>query len=125
MTTNNLKENYELLKSNVDSMNSDFEKFNNKKIKVAGSRFRNSLLNCKKLCDTLRKQVTENISTLPIKHRTQPRDSPTPISSEEEEEVKEEVVVTQESQTQEEAKEEPNKTIKKKRTRKANKVKPS
>lgn len=61
--------NYELIKSIVSAIDQDFEKFNSKKIKIAGSRIRNNLLNCKKLCDKLRKQILNNIKELPIKHR--------------------------------------------------------
>lgn len=62
-------ENYETLKATTDAMTSDFEKFNAKKIKVAGQRVRSDLLNCKKLCDKLRKQILADIKALPIKHR--------------------------------------------------------
>ena len=140
MTTENktLKENYELLKSTVDSMNSDFEKFNNKKIKVAGSRFRNNLLNCKKLCDKLRKQVTENISTLPIKHRTQrePQNESSSVNSPSVAENSTTHTLTPVEEVKEETEEESKSVkcgapsvlpernkIKKKRTRKANKPK--
>ena len=62
-------ENYEALKATIEALNTDFEKFQDKKVKAAGQRARNSLLNCKKLCDKLRKQILAEIKEIPIKHR--------------------------------------------------------
>ena len=75
MTTEEIKtmasidENYENLKAVILALGQDYEKFKSKKVKVAGARVRNNLLNTKKLCDTLRKQVLVQIKELPIKHR--------------------------------------------------------
>ena len=62
-------ENYELLKSCSKALCQDYEKFNNKKIKAAGQRTRNNLLNMKKLCDQLRKQILTEMQEIPIKSR--------------------------------------------------------
>jgi hypothetical protein len=64
-----MQENYDALKAIVVALDQDFEKFQDKKVKAAGGRVRNNLLNCKKLCDKLRKQVLADIKILPIKHR--------------------------------------------------------
>lgn len=72
MTENKVKsmnENYESLKSIIEALKIDYDKFNNKKVKIAGSRLRNNLLNCKKLCDILRNQILIEIKDLPVKHR--------------------------------------------------------
>ena len=72
MTENKVKsmnENYESLKSIIEALKIDYDKFNNKKVKIAGSRVRNNLLNCKKLCDILRNQILTEIKDLPVKHR--------------------------------------------------------
>ena len=63
------KENYEQLRATIDTIQSDFEKFEAKKIKAAGQRVRNHLLNAKKLCDVLRKQIIDETRGLPTKHR--------------------------------------------------------
>ena len=64
-----IDENYSQLKCITEALNVDYEKFKCKKVKVAGARVRNNLLNCKKLCDVLRKQVLNDINKLPINHR--------------------------------------------------------
>jgi len=64
-----IDDNYNNLKAVIMSLTQDYEKFKTKKVKVAGARVRNNLLNCKKICDTMRKQVLEQIKELPIKHR--------------------------------------------------------
>ena len=68
----------------IVALDQDYEKFDKKKVKVAGARVRNNLLNIKKLCDILRKQVLVQIKDLPIKHR------PSSSDDEEKEEKKEE-----------------------------------
>lgn len=68
--TKTIKENYDNLKACMEGLGLDFEKFNNKKIKASGQRVRNNLLNSKKLCDIIRKQIMEEIREIPIKHRT-------------------------------------------------------
>jgi hypothetical protein len=65
-----IDDNYNNLKAVIMSLTQDYEKFKTKKVKVAGARVRNNLLNCKKICDIMRKQVLEQIKELPIKHRT-------------------------------------------------------
>ena len=66
---NSITENYKDLQALIECLNVDMDKFQNKKVKVAGQRARNNLLNCKKLCDTLRKQIITEISEIPVKHR--------------------------------------------------------
>jgi len=68
---NSMEENYKDLQALIECLNIDFDKFQKKKVKAAGQRARNSLLNCKKLCDTLRKQIIAEIKAIPIKHRIQ------------------------------------------------------
>jgi hypothetical protein len=65
-----MDENYENLKCLITALTQDYEKFNERKIKAAGQRVRNGLLNIKKLCDELRKQVKAEIVSIPVKHRT-------------------------------------------------------
>ena len=67
--TKTMSENYETIKATCDAMTSDFERFNSKKIKACGQRVRSNLLTIKKLCDTLRKQIINDIKAIPIKHR--------------------------------------------------------
>ena len=66
---NTIDDNYDNLKAVIMALTQDYEKFKTKKVKVAGARVRNNLLNCKKICDTMRKQVLEQIKELPVKHR--------------------------------------------------------
>ena len=65
-----IDENYDNLKAVITALTQDYEKFKSKKVKAAGQRVRNGLLNTKKLCDTLRKQVLADIREIPIKHRS-------------------------------------------------------
>ena len=60
---------YDNLKNSIMSIQNDFDKFQERKIKVSGQRVRNQLLNCKKLCDTLRKQLNIELAQVPTKHR--------------------------------------------------------
>ena len=64
-----IDENYENLKALITSLNQDYEKFTQKKVKASGQRVRASLLNIKKLCDVLRKDVIKDIKEIPIKSR--------------------------------------------------------
>ncbi len=64
-----IDENYENLKALITSLNQDYEKFREKKVKASGQRVRASLLNIKKLCDVLRKDVIKDIKEIPIKSR--------------------------------------------------------
>lgn len=70
-----IDENYENLKALITSLNQDYEKFTQKKVKASGQRVRASLLNIKKLCDVLRKDVIKDIKEIPIKSRKK-RDEP-------------------------------------------------
>jgi hypothetical protein len=79
-----IDENYENLKAVITALTNDYEKFKQKKVKAAGQRVRASLLNTKKLCDTLRKQVKEDMTAIPIKHRAK---SPDKSSSDDEQKV--------------------------------------
>ena len=60
---------YAQLKSLVLVLDIDYEKFKEQKIKVSGTRLRNSLLTIKKLCDSLRKDIMSEIKALPVKKR--------------------------------------------------------
>lgn len=111
-----IDENYENLKAVITALTNDYEKFKQKKVKAAGQRVRASLLNTKKLCDTLRKQVKEEITAIPIKHRNKSSD---------EDKTSDEDKMSEEDKPEE--KKEPNgveeKKEKPKRKRKANKPK--
>ena len=74
MDKKSIGENYENLKGTIGAINQDYEKFNNKKIRASGLRVRALLLNTKKLCDVLRKQINEDIKAIPIKHRNKSSD---------------------------------------------------
>ena len=69
-----IDENYDNLKAVITALTNDYEKFKQKKVKAAGQRVRASLLNTKKLCDILRKQVKDEITAIPIKHRNKSSD---------------------------------------------------
>ena len=60
---------YETLKSSVIALNLDLERFKEKKVKISGARARSMLLDIKKLCDSLRKQLLTQIKELPVKYR--------------------------------------------------------
>jgi len=62
-------QNYEKIKSTINAMDTDYTKFTEKKIKASGNRLRNNLLNIKKLCDELRKQVLTEMEQIPTKPR--------------------------------------------------------
>jgi len=64
-----IDENYKDLQALIECLNIDVDKFQEKKIKAAGQRARSNLLNTKKLCDTLRKQILTEIKAIPVKHR--------------------------------------------------------
>ena len=118
-----IDENYDNLKAVITALTQDYEKFKSKKVKAAGQRVRNGLLNTKKLCDTLRKQVLADIREIPIKHRSK-------SSSDEEGEIKEQSDPTgeeehplSEREVMETLGELPPVITKAKRKRRANKVK--
>ena len=96
-----MSDNYDELKCLIDALYLDFDKFRNKKVKASGQRARNILLNCKKLCDVMRKEILNDLKNMPIKQRKAKEEA-------KEEEAKEE-----------EVEEKP----KKKRVRRANKKK--
>lgn len=85
-----IDENYDNLKAVITALTNDYEKFKQKKVKAAGQRVRTSLLNTKKLCDTLRKQVKEEITSIPIKHRNKSSDEDKTSDEDKPEEKKEE-----------------------------------
>ena len=63
------QQNYDKLKSCIDALSQDFDKFQSKNVKASGQRVRANLLDCKKLCDILRKQILVEIKSIPVKHR--------------------------------------------------------
>ena len=105
-----MSDNYDELKCLIDALYLDFDKFRNKKVKASGQRARNILLNCKKLCDVMRKEILNDLKNMPIKQRKAKEEA-------KEEEAKEEA--KEEEAKEEEVEEKP----KKKRVRRANKKK--
>lgn len=79
-----IDEEFKTLKSLVDAMTSDFERFNSKKVKACGQRARSNLLTIKKLCDTLRKQIIIDIKNIPINHRITTDDEVVEVETKEE-----------------------------------------
>lgn len=124
---NSLEQNYQDFKSVVQMINNDYEKFHIKKVKVSGQRCRNNLLTCKKLCDSLRKDILQNMKEMPVKSRNKKVEVPQsrPVSPVVELDLEKGANGIDESQLPEEpvAPEEPEQP--KKRTRKANKKKSS
>ena len=122
-----LEQNYEDFKSVVQMINNDYEKFHIKKVKVSGQRCRNNLLTCKKLCDSLRKDILKEMKEMPVKSRNKKVEVPEsrPSSPVVELDLEKGANGIDESQLPEEpvAPEEPEQP--KKRTRKANKKKSS
>ena len=64
-----LENTYNSLKSNISAIEMDLKRFNNKKVKASGNRVRNNLLNIKKLCDELRKQILDETLKIPVRKR--------------------------------------------------------
>jgi hypothetical protein len=60
---------YKKLQSCVENMGVDLQKFREKKVKAAGQRVRNNLLNAKKMCDGIRKSMMSEMRDIPTKHR--------------------------------------------------------
>ena len=85
-----IDENYENLKALITSLNQDYEKFREKKVKASGQRVRASLLNIKKLCDVLRKDVISDMKQIPIKSRKKKEDETKDETKEEKTEEKSE-----------------------------------
>jgi len=109
---NSMEDNYKDLQALIECLNLDFDKFKEKKVKAAGQRVRNNLLNTKKLCDKIRKQILEQIRDIPVRHRTSDSEE-SPV------EEKDEESPVEEKEEKEEKVEKEDKP-KKKRTRKAN-----
>jgi hypothetical protein len=66
---NTLNENYEQMKGLVNSLSIEMDKLQNKKIKSSGLRVRASLLDIKRLCDTMRKQILVDVKAMPVRPR--------------------------------------------------------
>lgn len=64
-----VQQNYEKLNGIVSALSGDLDKFNAKRNKSAGQRVRSGLLNCKKVCDLMRKQLNEDIKSIPVASR--------------------------------------------------------
>ena len=60
---------YEELKSLVRSMEFEHKKFRLRKIKASGQRVRNTLLDIKKLCDKMRKDIQAEIKAMPTRSK--------------------------------------------------------
>ena len=111
-----MEENYKDLQALIECLNIDFDKFREKNVKAAGQRARNNLLNTKKVCDKLRKQILTQIKTIPVKHRiSDDEDSKSEDNKSEDNKSVEEI----EEKKEEKKEDKP----KKPRTRKANKKK--
>jgi hypothetical protein len=117
---NSIDENYKDLQALIECLNIDMDKFQKKNVKAAGQRARNNLLNTKKLCDILRKQIITEIKEIPVKHRI--TDDEGSDTKEEAEETPEAPNESQQPEPEPEPEPEPVKP-KTKRTRKANKKK--
>ena len=113
---NSMEDNYKDLQAIIECLNLDFDKFKEKKVKAAGQRVRNNLLNTKKLCDKLRKQILEQIRDIPVRHRTSDSEE-SPVEESPTEEKDEESPVEEKEESPTEEKED---KPKKKRIRKAN-----
>ena len=106
-----INEYHKELQETIQALNQDFIKFNQKKFKIAGARVRNNLLNCKKLCDKLRRQIQNEVKALPTKHRIKGDSEDDEVKTDEVKEVKEVEEVKEEKEEKKE---------KTKRVRKAN-----
>lgn len=63
-----LNDNFERIKGLTNTLAIDFIKLD-KKVKCSGARVRQTLLDIKKLCDLMRRQVLSQVKEIPIKHR--------------------------------------------------------
>ena len=63
-----LNDNFERIKGLTNTLAIDFIKLD-KKVKCSGTRVRQTLLDIKKLCDLMRRQVLSQVKEIPIKHR--------------------------------------------------------
>lgn len=64
-----MNENYTNLKNTMNNMEKEYIKFSTKKVKLSGVNMRKDLLTVKKLCDTLRKQITQEINQIPRREK--------------------------------------------------------
>ena len=69
MTEQTIEQTYGMLVDAVDGLNVDFVKFTEKSNKSAGSRVRATLLQVKKLSDSLRKQILAKQKAIPKKEK--------------------------------------------------------
>ena len=116
-----MEENYKDLQALIECLNIDFDKFREKNVKAAGQRARNNLLNTKKVCDKLRKQILTQIKTIPVKHRiSDDEDSKSEDNKSEDNKSEDNKSVEEIEEKKEEKKED---KPKKPRTRKANRKK--
>ena len=56
---------YTELKSLITSIDFEYKKFKNKKVKSSGTRVRATLLDVRKLADSLRKEIQSEINAMP------------------------------------------------------------
>ena len=62
-------ESYQKLKTIVESMGEDCSKFHDSKVKACATRYRAKLLQCKKLCTEIRKEVQVEVKSIPVKRK--------------------------------------------------------
>ena len=62
-------DNLHVIQSLIDTTNIEINNLQNKKIKTSASKARANLLSIKKLCDTSRKQILEEVKKIPVKSR--------------------------------------------------------
>lgn len=76
----NIAEQFQVMHSLIETSNIELHKLQNKKIKTSAGKIRANLLTIKKLCDTTRKQVLEEMKAIPTKTRTKtPPNTPEPV----------------------------------------------
>ena len=66
------------LKSLISSMEYEHKKWTLRKIKASGQRVRNNLLEVKKIATLLRKEISDEIKSMPV--RSKPRAIPKPTT---------------------------------------------
>ena len=62
-------EHYKGLLGQLEDVEVDLARFNDRKVKVCAQRARNMLLTCKKMCDALRRRLLLESKSIPVKHR--------------------------------------------------------
>jgi hypothetical protein len=107
-----LNDNFERIKGLTNTLAIDFVKLD-KKVKCSGARVRQTLLDIKKLCDLMRRQVLSQVKEIPIKHRVKKT----------KEDIELKTSITEEPVVVEMVQPEPELVEKPKRKRKANKEK--